>query len=294
MNSLLAKLHQPYPFDPQLRPSLATAGLVSGGVFVLLGFLQPFGLDELSTAGAWRAAAIYAAVCFGTMLANALVVGRWLWQKYEDGWRAYHGIGWILYNILSTGLANWAAGVALGHYGASSSGLAAMMLATFSVALLPVSLVVLVKQNRLLHQHLRAAGALREGLAHYHQAHEPPAQVPETGPTVTLRADDRPEGLTIALADFGFAKADDNYVEIHFLAGGLWRREVLRTTLKNVETALAPWPEVFRCHRSYLVNLRHVASIEGNSQGYRLGLGGHQVPVARNLAKALKERMEGG
>jgi hypothetical protein len=284
-------LQQPYPFEPVLRGHLITAGSISLGVFLLLGLLQPFDLNELPYPKVWATAAAYAGVCFVTILLNGLTVGTWLHRQMEERWKVYHGIGWISYNIVAVGLVNLALGTWLHNFELSWQLMAFYLLATFGVALLPVTLVVLLRQNRLLHQHLRAAGALREGLAHYHQAHEPPAQVPETSPTVTLRADDRPEGLTIALADFGFAKADDNYVEVHFLAGGQWRREVLRTTLKNVETALAPWPEVFRCHRSYLVNLRHVASIEGNSQGYRLGLPGHQVPVARNLAKALKERM---
>jgi hypothetical protein len=289
MNSWWARLQQPYPFEPVLRGHLITAGGISLGVLLLLGLLQPFDLNELPYPKVWATAAAYASVCFVTIMLNALTVGAWLHRQMEERWKVYHGIGWISYNIMAVGLANLALGTWLHNFELSWQLMAFYLLATFGVALLPVTLVVLLRQNRLLHAHLRAAGTLGQELAHYHQALPSGGEPPST--LVRLPADDKGQGLELALDAFYFAKADDNYVEIYVGNDRQLERKILRTTLKSVETALAPWPEVFRCHRSYLVNLRHVASIEGNSQGYRLGLPGHQVPVARNLAKALKERM---
>lgn len=60
---------------------------------------------------------------------------------------------------------------------------------------------------------------------------------------------------------------------------------MLRSTLRRMEDALASWPQFFRCHRTYLVNLDKVAHVSGNAQGYRLHLEGldDTIPVSRNL-----------
>jgi LytTr DNA-binding domain len=294
MNSWWARLRQPYPFEAELRDHLTTAGVISLGVFLVLATLQPFGIDELPSPKVWATAAAYAGVCFATILLNALSVGAWLHRQMEERWKVYHGIGWICYNIVAVGLANFALGAWLRNFDLSWQGAGFILLATFWVALLPVTLVVMLRQNRLLQAHLRAAGTLGQELTHYHRSHSLPTDLEEPpSPTVWLPADDKGQGLELALDAFYFAKADDNYVEIYVGNDHQLERKLLRTTLKKVETALVGHPQLFRCHRSYLVNLHRVTSIQGNAQGYRLGFApaGHQVPVARNLAKILKDKM---
>ena len=60
---------------------------------------------------------------------------------------------------------------------------------------------------------------------------------------------------------------------------------MLRSTLKKMEDAVADYSFLFRCHRTYLVNMELVVKVIGNAQGYRLHLSGleESIPVSRNL-----------
>ena len=66
--------------------------------------------------------------------------------------------------------------------------------------------------------------------------------------------------------------------------------------LKQAEEAVAACSFIVRCHRAFLVNIRTVVKVDGNSQGYRLRLEGctEEVPVSRGYAKEIKTLIEGG
>jgi DNA-binding LytR/AlgR family response regulator len=60
-----------------------------------------------------------------------------------------------------------------------------------------------------------------------------------------------------------------------------------------VEEALAPYPQFFRCHRAYIVNLAAVEHVSGNAQGYKLHLKdvAELIPVSRNLNSVLSSKL---
>ena len=67
---------------------------------------------------------------------------------------------------------------------------------------------------------------------------------------------------------------------------------MIRSSLKRLEEQL-PYPEMYRCHRTYIVQLRNVENVSGNSQGYRLHLKHlpHSIPVSRNAGKEVHLRI---
>jgi DNA-binding LytR/AlgR family response regulator len=48
-----------------------------------------------------------------------------------------------------------------------------------------------------------------------------------------------------------------------------------------------------KCHRAFLVNVKHIEYVKGNSQGLKLMLAAidFEIPVSRNYSKDLKERV---
>jgi len=64
--------------------------------------------------------------------------------------------------------------------------------------------------------------------------------------------------LTIQLDDLLYLEASENYVTIHYLDHNQPDRMLLRTSMKRLEEQLSGLP-VFRCHRSYMVNLNRVS-----------------------------------
>jgi len=78
----------------------------------------------------------------------------------------------------------------------------------------------------------------------------------------------------IILEDILFIESMDNYIIIHTPAS----KEIVLTTLKNIMSSL-PENSFLQVHRSFIVQMKHVNSIEGN----QLIIGKNKIPVARNL-----------
>ena len=109
------------------------------------------------------------------------------------------------------------------------------------------------------------------------------------GARLTLTADNEKDTLSLAVNDFLYIEASDNYCTIFYLAQGKAGKTLLRSSLSRLENQISG-PGILRCHRSYLVNLANVSSVTGNAQGYQLHLVGSEtvVPVARSYAKPVK------
>lgn len=108
------------------------------------------------------------------------------------------------------------------------------------------------------------------------------------------------ECVSLLLSDFIFAESEGNYVSIHYMENPSTGSEqtekqtMLRTSMKNVVAILCVNTEIMQCHRAYIVNLRHVQSVEGRSSGIGLKLRHCDtiVPVSKSYVNEVKERIK--
>jgi DNA-binding LytR/AlgR family response regulator len=96
------------------------------------------------------------------------------------------------------------------------------------------------------------------------------------------------ETFTFKLTDLVYVAALDNYSEVYWKEEEVVSKKLLRVTLKNVETQLKN-QFIVRCHRSYLINIREIESISGNTNGYKLRMKSADVsiPVSRTKGKEI-------
>ncbi len=98
--------------------------------------------------------------------------------------------------------------------------------------------------------------------------------------------------LTLHPGKLLLMKAEDNYVQVFYLSGNTISKELVRTSLKKLESYLTAGTFV-RAHRSYLVNISKVVLFKKNTKGYYLeleGLGDISVPVSATCLTAFQER----
>ena len=112
------------------------------------------------------------------------------------------------------------------------------------------------------------------------------------GRLLTITPDAGADALSLREEDFLFAESDGNYTTIHYLDGNFPGRQLLRLSLKNLETQVGAGT-IMRCHRSYMVNTQRVSKMKGNAQGYKLFVenGTDFVPVSRNYVSKVKDRV---
>ena len=106
---------------------------------------------------------------------------------------------------------------------------------------------------------------------------------------MVLSAASGKEKVEIRLSDLLLIKSVDNYVEIYTADNGRVSARILRSSLRRIEQDLRDRPYLFKCHRAFLVNVRNISRVAGNSQGYKLIFKGIEfsVPVSRNTSKDL-------
>ncbi len=88
----------------------------------------------------------------------------------------------------------------------------------------------------------------------------------------------------LKLDDILYFKADNTYTEIFFANEN---KMVISRTLKNIEDTLAGSPQFFRCHKSYIVNMKYLTDYVKSDGGYLVINGKHSVPVSPDKVQEL-------
>jgi DNA-binding LytR/AlgR family response regulator len=158
------------------------------------------------------------------------------------------------------------------------------------VGIFPLWLNILLKQQRLLKKYQAGASQLDKQLTE--TASTPPVASGQPA-VIVFTSENGKEQFTIAPGEIRYITSADNYVRIHFGKDHQPTSHLLRNTLRKAEEVLSPFPQFFRCHRAYIVNLSAVEHVSGNAQGYKLHIKDVEelVPVSRNLNAQLTERL---
>lgn len=284
-------LRRPFPLNTPSRKSFRYTFYAALCVFLILVLLQPFGFDELPRPTRILHAALYALVTFISTSLNTFLLPRLLPAVYrEEKWTVgkellhmcWHLVPIAIGNLLLT---HWLYGVSLSWQNGFT-----FLWITFVVGIFPLWLNILLKQQLLLKKYQAGATRLDEQL----NQPESPRQVTTHLPaTIVFVSENGKEQFTIAPADILYITSADNYIQIHFIRDNKPGSHLLRNTLRKAEEALAAFPQFFRCHRAYIVNLQAVEHVSGNAQGYKLHLKNVEelIPVSRNLNARIAERV---
>lgn len=162
---------------------------------------------------------------------------------------------------------------------------------SFLVGLFPVAAVTLGKQWIMLRRYKAGAATIAIPVKEEH-----PEKLVYSTRTFYLKGENRNEVFECPIEELLFVKAADNYVEIWFVKGEKVQTSLIRSSMKNVLAGINELPTLYRCHRSYIVNLSAVSSVSGNAQGYLLSMthGEEQVPVSRALNTELRGKLQRG
>jgi hypothetical protein len=177
------------------------------------------------------------------------------------------------------------------------------------IGFFPVMLGVFVAEQRRLKRNLAQAQTLNQQLGQRAGLTAAPAGAQSLEPELSTRvitstpkpillaSDNGKERLSLQPDQLLYVESVGNYVEVHWLNLGepphrTTQKTILRSTLKDVADALAVYPQFFRCHRAYLVNINAVCRTEGNARGYQLRVtdSAASVPVSRSYLEAFDAR----
>lgn len=284
------KLKRPYAMESSVTRRWQACFFFGLFVFGFLLIFQPFGLATLPQ-GIWQVSLGYGFTTFLIMVLLNVVVFTLLPQYFnEQKWTVGRELFWACVNISLIGLANAAYTAYIGLGAFSLYNVLWYQVYTFVIGLFPVMATVLLREAALKRKYEAAAAVLNTEI-HQHEAVA--TYTPREDVRVLLASETANDNLELSLSDLCYIRSSDNYVEVYYQTKHGPAKKLLRNTLKQIAEDLSGYPNLFRCHKSYLVNLDNVKHVSGNAQGYKLHLSAMEdlVPVSRQLNEEIKRRL---
>jgi hypothetical protein len=273
-------LKQPLPLNLSIVNIIIGSITFGAFVFFFLIIFKPFGLQVLSGKDLIKVTSGYGLVTTGYMTIHSLMIVIILTEK---NWTVGKEILNTLIIIAMIGLCNY-----LYHSFYSSQKLILFELIEFQlevlvVSFIPISLIILLRQNILLKRHIKEAEEINRK-ANWKSPDD------RNDKLVVISAQNPGNDFSCNSSNILFFRAMDNYVIIHFIKDSDYLKEVIRTTLKKTKEDMNEYPNFFHCHKSYIVNLDKVIKVSGNAQGLKLHLDHTEeiIPVSRQLHQEFK------
>jgi DNA-binding LytR/AlgR family response regulator len=286
-NRITALLKRPYYLEPGLAQRWLNSFFYAAFVLIFLFIFRPFDLN-LMHAGLFVICLGYGGVTFVVMaLLNLLTQPVFPGYFNEEKWNLGKELLWNLINILLIGLGNALYSAWIGVSALSFNTIMIFELYTVTVAALPIIISVLYKESKRKRQFEHDSTAINKQLKE-HPSHE------DGDSRITIGSENKNEDLEVSVKDLLYIRSADNYIEVFYIRDNTIARKLLRNSLKAVVTSLSVRKELYRCHKSYFVNLQKVRSVSGNAQGLKLHLeqGEQTVPVARNQIQEIRRLLE--
>lgn len=283
-------LQKPFPAFRDRRQIVLSA--LAFGLFVglFLGFFQPFGMHNLGSAVPLIAAG-YGVITTVCMLLAQLFFPVIFPRFYnEDDWNTGREITQIMVNVLLIAVANWGYSAALGFFTPGIYTLLQFLVFTAIIGIFPVSIQVLVRQNKYHRRFSDSSDQINTQLSGR-------ASREYAGQYLLTIADEHGKpAIELKRDALLAAESADNYVKIYFEGDGGLQHQMVRTSLSALENALAEDPRFFRAHRSWLINLQHIERVNGNARGYLLRLASldKEIPVARSRIGSFDDAVRNG
>lgn len=282
-SSVFNHFNKPYPFESSVLKRMQSAVVFSVFVFLFLYVFKPFGLATYPGATLWVFIGYGAMTFLGYLLVLVLFPLLFSSDTFGENWNLGKEFALVSLNILVIGALN----VWFSHlvFGVQISLHAFWMFEfyTLAVGIIPVLIFLFFKEIQLRQAYQADSSKMNASLTNQK----------ETASTETINSHFSWDEVSIPIEALRYFQSSANYVEIFFWSEMKLQRSVIRATLKDIEIQISHNKKFFRCHKSYLVNLKAIERVSGNAQGYRLHLADCEalIPVSRQHNELIRERL---
>lgn len=276
---MLNVFNKPYPFNDDLKHNSKIIFFTSLGVFVFLFLFQPFDIETLPIRVRYYLMSGFAVITFLALSLHLLIIPSLFPKKFSSAaWSIKKEILWNLW-ILFTILAGYF--LLTNFLGAMKFGFS-MVIKLVLTAVVPLSILIIVNHNKMLRSHLKVADELNKRLKESKSFEEK---------IVYFNSDYQKDSLAIKVNSLLFIRSANNYIEVFWKEGENIKNQMVRCSLLYAEGILKEHKFIFKCHRSFMINISYIDRIEGNSQEYKLFFENvsFPIPVSKNSVSKLKE-----
>ncbi len=282
-------LNKPVPYECNYKKDFCLIFCVGIFVFLFLYLFEPFGISKSNINNKTIILFGFGLVTMAMLFVLTIIIPKVLPGLFNsNNWKVKNEIVLHIIIILFIAAGNLAYSYFILDSGFSISAFFIYLFNTLLLGLIPVTSMALIKSNISLRKNLKTAEEInRFLLSDGHTLKICDNDEKE----VFLTSENEKETLKIKLSDLLFIKSAGNYVEINWINNQKPEKSLLRSPLKRVEDQLKKYPSIFRCHRTYLINLRKIEKMNGNSRDCKLKCINldYKIPVSRSSSKKLRK-----
>lgn len=283
--NVISYLKQPFPKAENKWKDIV---IISLFVPFFLFVFQPFGIGSIeNSSDKYLFIGGFFAVTFTVLVLCLIVFERIFYRFFEEkNWCLYKELLWLIIIILSIGFGNvlyetWFYGNEL-----TLSLIANFQLITFAVALFPITIFIITKQNYLFKKYSNSANRINNNLLTV-------VSVADIHKTIALYSYNEKIKSEFYINNLLFIESQGNHIKITYSEKNTIKCKSIRNTLKRTLDYLVDVPELVQCHRAFIVNLSKVIKVEGNSQGLVLKFENcdTKIPVSRSFVSTIKNKL---
>lgn len=249
--------------------------VVSLCVSVILIFLQPFSF------GIYQQKALFPAFGYGVITFIGIYIFNTLIKKSVikllPKWIVVYEIGFILSLILFIATLNFAFSAWIGAVSLKINSYLSWVNITFSVGIFPTIFAVMyVRYKSVVEKRVDEIKVI-----------EPEQRM------ITIRDMASSTKLAISSHDFVYAEIRCSTLYVYFMHDEILRERHFRATINSIENDVCD-DNIIRCHRSFIVNVKYIDAMEGNSNGYKLYLkcSNTVIPVSRRYTLLVRNLLD--
>ncbi|MES2763606.1 MAG: LytTR family DNA-binding domain-containing protein [Bacteroidota bacterium] len=291
-------LKKPYPYNSFSLKEILTDFYIGCFVALFLIIFQPFDISLWQTEFKTLKLVGFGFVSFICPLVFRIISTQVLnAQKPEETWMVWKETLSLLLVLMFIAFGNlcYSNLIRISHFNIQE--LLLTSVATFLLAIFPITANVVLKYNRFITLNKKDAELMETEILkfqHRSEVNTGEENATQNQKTLLLIAENEKDSLELKPEELLYIESADNYSNVVFIKDKYVTKQLIRSSLKRLESQIT-FPFILRCHRSYIVNLKQVNHIKGNAQGYRISFktgSDDTIPVSRNYSKALFERLE--
>ena len=278
---LINWLNRQYPIIASPKQGLISSIYFGVFIFIFLYAFQPFGFHEV----VGNKLAYFAG--FGVItfigVSFVLIILPMIFKNFfsTDNWYMWKNILFSALIFLIISILNWAYNSTIGYNIAPQRDLSTFIIETLLVGTIPsVILSDIIERKFWNKKYNSKLSEENEDNTEYSQQ------------VISFNTDNKSEMLEVTPDDLLCISSTGNYSDFYLIENERVKKKTLRITMKKTEENLEQFNSFFRCHRSYIVNMKRVKDVEGNSRSCNLKLKDldFDVPVSRSLQKSIVEK----
>ena len=283
---MFENLNQAYPFNNNFKHNMKTIGLVAMGFVLLVLYIQPFGINFLKSEQDGYFVLGTGFMGAVTLFANTMILpgimpkvfdsSKWTIRK-EMVWNV-----WLFSNlfVIFSVMTRFVIKIEITEFSIFKTG---------ALALLPLVLFNLISYNHSLKDKVvNVLDNIDTSRRHWFGEEKQDIVAKHD---MRLAAENGRDFFSARMEDILVFHSSGNYIEIFWLENQIRRKKLFRQTFAFVEKYMADKPEFKKCHRCWMVNLKKIEELSGNSKGYFVEITklGFKVPISRNYISAFRQ-----